>query len=112
MGAGVVAAAAVAEEEDNVSLGICPNTPHRHEPPARTGCAFPDARRANGLCGREPVAVYTNRWVTPMNSLRCDRHDSAVIVEAAAALGFRRVALETKAHRLAAVDAHVARMSA
>lgn len=72
----------------------CPPRQHRHDPVKRTGCAFPDGRRASGLCGREPVAVYVNPYARVLNTYRCADHDSAVIVEAAAELGFRRVAIK------------------
>lgn len=84
----------------------CPPTFHRHTPTPQGGrCAFPDARKPSGLCGRDPVAVYVNPFAKVLNQPRCDRHDNPTVHEAAEAQGFRRVALESKADRLAAVVA-------
>lgn len=86
----------------------CPSTPHRHTPPARTGCAFPDKRRPSGLCGRQPVSVYVNPFAKVLNTYRCEQHDKAVVVEAAAEMGFQRVAIvpkSEKADRIARMEA-------
>lgn len=64
----------------------------RHTPPPTGGkCAFPSGRRSDGLCGRDPVAVYVNPRARPRCTYRCAWHDSDVIVEEAARLGFRRL---------------------
>lgn len=82
---------------------------HRHDQPAVGGrCAFPDARKPSGLCGRDPVAVYQNPFAEVLNQPRCDRHDNPTVHEAAEAQGFRRVSLESKADRIAAVGRAVA----
>jgi hypothetical protein len=73
--------------------------------PPIDGCAFPDARRATSLCGREPVAVYLSPDSPALATFRCDRHDLTVAAE----MGFRRVALDTKAARVAALDRRWAR---
>lgn len=84
---------------------MCPSTLHRHDQPAVGGrCAFPDARKPSGLCGRDPVALYVNPFASVLNTYRCDRHDRDVVHEAAEAQGFRRVSLESKSARLAAVE--------
>lgn len=66
----------------------------RHAPmpekPVGGRCAFPNGRRSGGLCGRESVAVYINPKARPRCTYRCADHDSDVIVEEAAKLGFRR----------------------
>ena len=77
--------------------------------PPIDGCAFPDARRATSLCGREPVAVYLSPDSPALSTYRCDRHDLTVAAEAAAEMVFRRVALDTKAARVAALDRRWAR---
>ena len=77
---------------------VCPSTPHRHDPtPSGGRCAFPDSRRSDGLCGREPVAVYVNPKAKVRNTYRCQAHDQDVVVEAAARDGFRRIALRSRA---------------
>ena len=77
-----------------------PHAPVRipqNPPPPAAGCAFPDGRRADGLCGREPVAVYVNPFTRALNTLRCERHDRDGRVHAAAAdRGFRRIPLVSK----------------
>ena len=83
----------------------CPPGLHRHTPIARTGCAFPDKRKPSGLCGRTPTAVYVNPFAKVLNTYRCDRHDRAVAVEAAAAMGFSRVAIVAPGEKSARIDA-------
>lgn len=79
---------------------------HTHTSPSPTGCAFPDARKPSGLCGRDPVAVYVNPYAKVLNTYRCDRHDRSVVVEAAAEMGFVRRALDPveKSNRIAALE--------
>jgi hypothetical protein len=54
------------------------------------------------------VAVYQNPFAEVLNQPRCDRHDNPTVHEAAEAQGFRRVSLESKADRIAAVGRAVA----
>lgn len=55
-------------------------------------CGFPSGRRHDGLCGRVPIAAYVNTR-GPGVAYRCPSHDRDVVVEAAAAKGFQRVAV-------------------
>jgi hypothetical protein len=91
-------------------MGIaCAPGYHRHDPqPVGGRCAFPDARKPSGLCGRDPVALYVNPFAKVLNTYRCALHDRPIVHEAAAAQGFRRVALESKSDRIAAVERSVA----
>ena len=77
-----------------------------NDPPQTTGCAYPDARRPDGLCGKEPVAFYTNPFSRALNTKRCAKHDRDISVRRAAAeMGYHRVPVtESKAERIAAVE--------
>lgn len=67
---------------------------HTHEQPPTGGrCAFPSGRRADGLCGREAVAVYVNPAAPVRNTYRCRTHDRDVAVAAAERAGFVRQAV-------------------
>ena len=90
--------------------GPCPSTQHRHDQPQTGGrCAFYSPGRPGDICGRAPVALYVNPFAKVLNTYRCATHDRPIVHEAAAAQGFRRVPLESKADRIAAVDRAVAR---
>lgn len=78
-----------------------------NDPPQSTGCQFPDLRRPGGLCGRDPVAFYTNPFSRALNTRRCAKHDKDVVVRRAAEMGYHRVPLgpvAEKASRVAAVE--------
>ena len=83
---------------------------HVHDTAPQGGrCAFYSPGRPGGICGRAPVAVYINERAPVRLTYRCRNHDLTVAAEAAAELGFRRVALDTKAARVAALDRRWAR---
>lgn len=87
-----VATGALSARQAGVVGVSCPPHAHRHDTvPTGGRCAFPDERRPSGLCGRDPVALYVNPFAAVLNTYRCDRHDKAVVVEAAAEMGFQRI---------------------
>lgn len=72
----------------------CPPTVHRHAPAKRgAGCAFYSPGRPGDICGRTPVASYTNPRAKVYRTWRCAHHDSMVAQAEAAAQGYRREAV-------------------
>lgn len=68
--------------------------PRRSRQPDQSGkCGFPSGRRADGLCGVDPVAAYVNTR-GPGIAWRCASHDRDVVVDAAADMGFVRQAVD------------------
>lgn len=70
---------------------------HRHEPtkgrPTGGVCAFWSPGRPGDICGRTPVASYTNPRAKVYRTWRCAHHDSMVAQAEAAAQGYRREAV-------------------
>jgi hypothetical protein len=72
----------------------CSNGQHRHDVPPRGGrCAFYSPGRPGDICGRTPVASYTNPRAKVYRTWRCAHHDSMVAQAEAAAQGYRREAV-------------------
>lgn len=66
---------------------------HRTRSPGGGRCGYP-SERPGGVCGRAPVAAYVNER-GPGIAWRCATHDRAVVVEAAARMGFVRQAVRS-----------------